>query len=231
MDCLLFMIIMLILPIPNLNLSMSNIDFSFAVRLRLGLPFSDQPSSCAGCNGTLDPLGHHALNCRQSAQFKSRHDNLRDLLDSQACKALLNSRIEVSGIFDDSGEKPADVYIPRYQSGKPAAIDISLINPLSVNVVERAAKEAGAALKERVDAKCQKYSAKCDAKDVEFIPFILEVFGGFDVAAIKVVSRIAKGQAAQGWTDKKTAKRQIFQQFSVALQTKLVSSILHAFGG
>ena len=152
------------------------------------------------------------------------------MLNSFARKAMLDSRVEVPNLLDDTGEKPADVFIPFFAGGKPAAIDISIVNPLSVNLLRRAAEKSGAALEERFSQKCRKYQERCGAKNVIFLPFVLEVFGGFNSEDLKIISKIARGHAFHGWEDYKTSKKHMFQRISVSFQTQLVTSILNASG-
>ena len=51
----------------------------------------------------------------------------------------------VKYLQDDTGEKPADVYIPTWIDGLAAAIDVTITNPTSIDIRDKAATVQGAA--------------------------------------------------------------------------------------
>ena len=57
--------------------------------------------------------------------------------------------------------------------------DISITHPLSSSIVAKAAREQLAAAKERETTKINKYAPLCKNINSEFIPLVLESFGGY----------------------------------------------------
>ena len=49
-------------------------------------------------------------------------------------------------LLPGQGEKPADIFIPRWVGGKDAALDVTVINPLQEAQVQGAASNPGHAL-------------------------------------------------------------------------------------
>ena len=103
---------------------------------------------CALCSGSvLDPLGHHALPCKQGGDVVSRHNKLRDTLAEACRRAHLSVTVEAGCnlTVDHSHSHPADILVPNSFVGKPAAFDLSLTSPLNLNVFLEAGLTAGAA--------------------------------------------------------------------------------------
>ena len=220
------------LPIPNLGLKMLALDFSTAVRIRLGLPVSqpsDMPQPCPGCNLPRDCFGHHSMSCKQLGQFKSRHNNIRDIVYKAASRAFLNPRREVPDVIPNSPLLPADILIPNWSQGRACAIDVSVSNPLSTINTATTANNPGSTLERRIASKRAKYETLLDEAGITFIPFVMETTGGLHELAIKTIKKIASGIAAQGTMDYRTAKRQLVQQISICLQRFNATAILSAF--
>ena len=67
-----------VVPSPGLGLHLESNEYQLAIRWWLGLDTSGQ-SMCPFCPDTaLDPLGHHAVTCRQGGDVIIRHNRLRD---------------------------------------------------------------------------------------------------------------------------------------------------------
>jgi len=218
---------------PNkfLYLNMHPIDFSICLRYRLGVSVHQEGEMCPVCNEeTLDANGNHGVNCKKSGDMISRHNAIRDYLASQCQTAQLSPRTEVG---DEGNLRPGDVFLPRWAGIKPAAIDVSVVNPLKVGSVAKSAKEQGATAAKAAEDKCRKYAPYVAANDVSFIPFIMETYGGLGVDAIAFIKRLATQVARHRGTEYKTEKKHLFQKLSLTLQrgvAKMLTSRMISFG-
>ena len=85
----------------------------------------------------LDPLGHHALICKRGGDVVTRHNKLQDTLAETCRRAHLNVKVEAGSnlTHDHSHTRPADILVPNWSLGKPAAFDLSVTSPLNSNVL------------------------------------------------------------------------------------------------
>ena len=84
------------------------------------------------CPGrVLDPLGHHALTCKRGGDVVTRHNKLRDTLAETCCRAHLSFKVEAGSnlTHDHSHTRPADILVPNWSLGKPAAFNLSVTSP------------------------------------------------------------------------------------------------------
>ena len=74
----------------------------------------------------LDPLWHHALTCKGSGDVVLHHDSLRDV-----CAIGLDWVVVHGCGADRSLSRPADILVPNWMIGKPAAFDVTVVSPLN----------------------------------------------------------------------------------------------------
>ena len=76
----------------------------------------------------------------------SRHNKLRDVLDF-CQRACLGPRLEMGcgAGYTNSQSHPADVLVPNWDLGKPAAFDLSVTSTLHPSVLLEASMTAGSA--------------------------------------------------------------------------------------
>ena len=81
----------------------------------------------------LDPLGHHAVMCKGGSDVVLRHNNLRDVLAQSCHRARLDGQLEVGHGYgaESSFSRPADILVPNWMIGKPAAFDITVVSLLN----------------------------------------------------------------------------------------------------
>ena len=81
---------------------------------------------------------------------------------------------------DDSGRRPADVYLPRWRSGPPAALDFAVTSGLNQDVINASAVDSEAACRIYKDRK-KSYRdtfSNCQQEGFTFVPMIVEAVGG-----------------------------------------------------
>ena len=102
------------------------------------------------------------------------------------------------GDADQSSRRPADVYIPRWRSGPPAAWDFAVTSGLRLDSLTESASGPDAALSKYEDFKCSYKDTKrlCEEGGLSFIPMVVEaVGGGWGKSARCVWSSLAKTSA------------------------------------
>ena len=72
------------------------------------------------------PLG---MSCSQ------QHNAIRDVLFSAAQSAALAPRKEVPLLIPGLSSRPANVFLPIWKQGRPAALDVTVISPLQQQTI------------------------------------------------------------------------------------------------
>ena len=83
-------------------------------------------SICLICQGAADPYGDHHVGCGGNGDRIFRHDSIRDALFSVAQSPALAPRKEAPLLIPSSSSCPADIYLPIWKRGQPAALDVTV---------------------------------------------------------------------------------------------------------
>jgi len=222
----------------------------------LRMPFAPQDTECPCCDGVLDRFGDHALVCCGGGDRTRRHNLLRNMAFHAAEAANLQPELEKPGLlpqrplagstydngapisehdFNHGARRPADVFIPRWRSGPPAAWDFAVTSGLRVDLQAQAASSADAVTARYEDAKCghKDTQAECQAQGITFIPMVMEaVGGGWGKMARCVWSELAKTSAlATGELETETTCAVLLQQrLSMTLHRENARACLKRFG-
>ena len=206
---------------PSTEAQLSNEPALYRTMLQrwLRMPLSEQDYECPCCDGVLDRFGDHALVCCGCGDRTRRHNLLRNMAYYAASSANLHPELEKPGLLpqrpsfgslyengssigdDDSNpshRRPADVYIPRWRAGPPAAWDFAVTSGLRLESIADSVRDPDAALTKYEDFKRQHQDtqAQCQAQGITFIPMIMEaVGGGWGRVARGVWSELAKTSA------------------------------------
>ena len=173
-------------PSPSIGLHLEPSEFQVAIEWWLGIPVA-QGQSCSQYNAALDVYGHHALCCKLGGDVVSRHNRLRDTFNNFCHRACLAPQLEMGG-WSREHTHPADVLVPNWILGKPAAFDLSVTSPLNEHKFSRSVCETAdsAALaaqihKHRVnDGRCLELGCVC-------IPLVVEIYGCWGTEAIQAL--------------------------------------------
>ena len=171
-------------------------------------------------------MGDHAIGCGHSGEKTSRHNRLRDTIFKAATSACLAPGQEIRGLVSGSEARPADVFIPAWEKGKDAALDVTVISPLQLNMVDRSAQNHSTALDTAYRRKMASAFQPCADVNVAFIPLAVETFGGWHPEAINQLTRIGRALARQTNTQESLAINHFFQRLSINLQRANASMIL-----
>ena len=98
----------------------------------------------------------------------------------------------------NANRRPADVYLPKWRSGAPAALDLAVTSGQRRDIVNRSAEDGSIATELYEDTKRLYLSteAKCQEEGITFIPMVYEADGeGWGPAAREVLSILAKNKS------------------------------------
>ena len=115
------------------------------------------------------------------------------------------------------GGKPADIFIPRYAGGKDAALDVTVVNPLQIALVNQAAQTPGHALTIAHKRKLDKSWQPCHQQGIVFLPLAVESLGAWHKSAINEVKKLGSALARHTGEEESTTVRHLFQQLSISL--------------
>ena len=134
-------------------------------------------SRCPSCSThSLDPLDHHALTCRYNGDVVSRHNELRNTFFESCRQAGVGGKMEVgSGLgHNEWCTQPADVLVPNWDLGKPAAFDLIVATSLNQSILNEATGSSARVSEQRKhasnDVKCSELGWSC-------IPLAVETYG------------------------------------------------------
>ena len=179
-------------PIPALGLQLSSNEFRVALKYRLGVKLYENERNCPFCkSGTQGVMGDHAVSCHGRADMISRHDCIRDKIISACSGALLSPISEQKSLLPDNNSRPGDIFLPVWNNGLPAALDVTVTSPLQSSIIINASEKSGFALSAAEDRKYEQYAQNCSEVGIQFIPLAFETFGGFSETVRKTLKRIA----------------------------------------
>ena len=94
-------------------------------------------------------MGDHQVGCGGNNDRIARHNLICDSILSAARAAALAPRREVPSLIPGTRSRPADIFLPNWSGGRPAALDVTVISPMQSLTLERAAITPGHALHAR----------------------------------------------------------------------------------
>jgi len=215
-------------PSKVLGLALEAGEFLVELRRRLLLDVYEEDSYCPLCDGVLDKRGGHPGLCAGGGDRTLRHNAARNCTGRFAAAAGLGPVLEKPGLLQPSPDdpsqtsrrRPADVYLPTWSSGAPAALDFAITSPQRQDVLEGASREAGAAATAYEATKRQYLDTAedCRRQGVTFVPMVAEPSGGWSPAAVVVFKRIARAASARTGCLPDAKVNEYFQQLSVAIR-------------
>jgi hypothetical protein len=116
-------------PSRELDLAWEPVEFTTELRTRLLLPHFSSDSWCPLCDALLDTKARHCAKCAAGGDRTKRHHTARNLIGRLAGEASANPELEKAGLLplgpdqpDADLRRPADVYLPYWFGGVPAAL-------------------------------------------------------------------------------------------------------------
>ena len=175
---------------------------------------------CPICQRVADALGDHHVGCGGNGDRILRHDSIRDALFSAAQSAALATlapRKEAPSLIPGSSSCPADVYLPYWVRGQPAALDVTVISTLQQQTLTGAASVPGHALQVSEDRKMAAHADACRAVGVVFVPLVMEILGGWCDEAIRTIRHIGRQQGQRLGIPSAESTRHLFQLLAIII--------------
>ena len=178
-------------PISATRLHLEAEEFQSCVKYRLGIPIYDAPRKCPYCkNDVIDIYGDNSSTCRGWGDNIHRHDRLRDKVFSSCVSVSLSPSLEKTNLRSNNQSRPADVFLPSWTQGKPAALDVTVVSSLQSTIIANAADTPGYALTYDDDRKQAAHDADCREAGVNFLPLSFEVLGGWPETSRRTIKTI-----------------------------------------
>ena len=172
-----------------------------ACKLRLNQPISSLSTCYCGESLELDPW--HILSHKGGGEAGRRHDEIVDRLVDAIQRAGGQAWSEPRQDFWQDRRR-TDIY--AVLGPKSYHIDVRVTHPTSLSYVETACQGPLRAAEAAAQEKRRRYAAMAHADGAEFVPFIVETFGGFGKDARTFIADLAKFAAttSQVWSAAET---------------------------
>ena len=122
----------------------------------------------------------------------SRHNKLRDVLAESCRRAHLGVQVEMgNNLTNHSHTRPADLLVPNWVLGKPAALDLSVTSPLNPTTLLEASVTTGVATLTTELRKHSSNDTKCKELDWVCVPLVVESYGAWGKEALESISQLA----------------------------------------
>ena len=135
--------------------------------------------------------------CGGNGDRIARHNAIRNVLFSAAQYAALAPTKEAPSLVPGSLSRPADILLPQWSHGRPAALDVSVISPLQHLTLTGAASAPGYALRVRVRRKMPSNLPACRSAGVDFLPIAVKTLVGWCPDAITTICSIGQALGQQ----------------------------------
>ncbi len=217
-----------VIPSPSLGLHLQDREYRSCLCYWLGVPMHNSQFSCPECHCLADPFGDHQVGCGGNSDRISRHNAIRDIIYNAAQSAALGPSKETPGLVEDSDTRPADVLLPNWCNGRPAALDIHVISPLQQTTISQAAQTKGHALQVGIQRKLTSNLSSCRSAGITCIPMVAETLGGLADEFISTIRKIAQSVHARSGVDRDSdTEKHIFGRIGIALWRGNASMWLH----
>ena len=160
---------------------------------------------------------------------RTRHHNLlQNQIFQSASLAIPGAEMEKSGLLlpsrpgtlSNALRRPADIYLPSWNDGRPAALDLAITAPQRQDIVAEAAISGLAAARAYSDTKRSHLNTalECEAAGVNFIPLVAETTGAWSTEALTVLKALARAAAQRQGLDTAGVTHLLLQRTSIAIR-------------
>ena len=222
-------------PSKHLNLAMEPEQFVLEVRRRLLMDVHPQDDFCPLCDGVSDRKGWHDVMCACGGDRVRRHNAARNYAGKAASAAGLQPTLEKPGLLQPCPDKPnqerrrpADVYLPTWTGGQPAALDFAVTSPTRPDMLSLSCSSAGAAAAAYAQHKRLhlQTEADCASQGVTFVPMVAETSGGWDATAMHVWKAFARAESVRSGQRVGAVLERHLQSLSVAIRRAAAVAVL-----
>ena len=202
-------------------------EFTFAACYRLGIEVFGNSGPCPVCSSHSDALGDHAISCGMAGERIARHNQLRDTIFQTAQRANLAPLKESRALLLGTDARPADILIPRWTEGRDTCYDVTVVNGLRQDLIERVAEEPAFAVQHVYASKWSKYGPQCEAEGLTFVPLPTDTFGAWHDLAAKHLRKLGSALSQATGTEESTIIKHIFERLSVLIVRGNMSLLLN----
>ena len=202
------------IPSRKLGLYMRSHEFTTVIKYRLGMKIYPEGSKCPGCHHQVDVFGDHFLHCSSGGLGILRHNVCRDQIFRLCQQGGLGPAREVPYLLNN-GRRPADIYVPFLNAGRPVAIDFTCISQLRSDFWK---KEADQPVKFAHKRKKRAVGAELRREGVSFWPVAVSSLGIFHPEAIKLIQTLSRYKSVRLDLDEKKTFNQEMKLLSCQLQ-------------
>ena len=181
----------------------------------LRLPLITVSSACPQCLRPADTFGDHQVGCGRNGDQVARHDALRNAIFTAAQSAALGPRKEAYALIVGTQSRPADVFLPTWSRGRPAALDVTVTSPLQALTIQEAFTIAVHALEVATYRKLATHLSPCRAAGLDFIPLAVETLDGCFRDAADTIHAIGQQKGQSLGTS--SGSRHLFKRFAITL--------------
>ena len=220
--------------------------FRTMVQRWLRFPIYETEFHCPYCDVMVDRYNDYCLTCACGGDRTKRHNLLRNEVFHLCNSSGLSPELERPGLLElrpligsahESGtgrdpninRRPADVYIPRWRRGAPAALDLAVTSGLRSDLVSKSAEDGSAAVRSYEDYKRSYLNTEtiCQEEGITFIPLVCEADGGgWGPAAHRVWSLLAKHKSVRTGEQDSIIVTHLLQSLGLILHRENARSIL-----
>ena len=229
------------IPSHSLGLVMKPAEFVTEVKTRLSMRQYPDDRHCPCCDAILDSFGRHAELCMAAGDHTACHNAARNIVGRFACNAGLSPTLEKAELLpprpDDPASsnlrRPADVYVPSWDFGSPAAFDFAIVSPQRQDVLSQASQSSGAAAELYEDRKRSflNTAAECSEQGVLLVPFVAESSGGWGTTGFTTLHKLAKASGQRWGKDVEASLSHLLERLSVAIRSAHARAVLRRAGG
>ena len=234
------------MPAKALRTDVDPLLFKTMIQRRLRVPIFEAEFHCTYCDDVVDRFGDNCLTCSMGGDRTKRHNLLRNEAFFMCNSSGLNPELERPGLLQSSplagtnqetgsvrnlndNRRPADVYLPKWRRGAPAALDFAVTSGLRSDMVSRSAADGTASTQAYEVFKKTHLNTEelCRNEGITFIPMVCEADGGgWGAEAHKVWSELAKYKALASGEPVSTIVSRLLQSLGLILHREKARSIL-----
>ena len=80
-------------------------------------------------------MGDHDVSCHRRGDMISRNVHIQDKILSACSGALLSPICQQQSLLPDNNSRLGDIFLPVFNAGHPAALDVTVTSPLHSSLV------------------------------------------------------------------------------------------------
>jgi hypothetical protein len=149
--------------------------FRLLLKYNMGIPLLSKPQKCPDCQKIQDKYGHHALSCKKSSTAIDKHNSIVNGIARHMQQAKISFSFEAFNPFNETRQRPGDIYMHEFDIYGEAFFDVSVINICADSYISRASKGQLEGSKIRFEEKQKKYREL----GPRLKPLVIESTGGW----------------------------------------------------